>query len=526
MKSAKWVCVAVVFVVVGFCVPGRGSEKDKNRYALAPKIRSVSVFKNGLGFFVREGEVELRDGWCVADKVPPAAFGTLAIYTTSEDGFVDIVGAGQGEVVHFNDEDEKSDAATIRKRLEQIVHLRVKIGYKQNQKDRTASGKLVSVGPKFLILEEEDKIFAVPVEGVVSYQLLDKGMRIHVAKEKDGGALNGKASVGIAHLQKGITWIPDYTLKILNDEEAELICRGTLVNEAEDLIHCDVNFVVGLPHFVHTNHMAPLAVGQVIRSLAVSSTPVSLGNAIMNRSQLVQNVAPIVNTHPRPNTPAVTAAQPTNLSRMISQLPMSVGASKDYTVYTKKDLTVRRGEKALVTLFRTKIRYSHRYTWNTSREVEHFFMLHNSTKTAWTTGPCLGLEKMRPMTEDLLKYTPVGGSARLKVSSAINIGYGRNEREIDRKLKAHSPRHNTYFDMVTLKGTLSLHNREKDEVTIEINAPVAGRPIEASDEGRLSVNTKELRLKERKGSTHWTVTLKPGERKDLTYTYERYVPSM
>ena len=53
-----------------------------------------------------------------------------------------------------------------------------------------------------------------------------------------------KVTLGMAYLRKGITWIPDYTLKVLDDETAELTLRGTLVNEAEDLIHTDVHLVV------------------------------------------------------------------------------------------------------------------------------------------------------------------------------------------------------------------------------------------------------------------------------------------
>jgi len=48
----------------------------------------------------------------------------------------------------------------------------------------------------------------------------------------------------MAYLQKGITWIPEYTLKVLDEKTAELTLRGTLVNEAEDLIHSDVHLVV------------------------------------------------------------------------------------------------------------------------------------------------------------------------------------------------------------------------------------------------------------------------------------------
>jgi len=54
---------------------------DENPHVWKPSVKSVAVFKNGLGFFMREGEVRLRDGWCVAAEVPPAAFGTLAIYS-------------------------------------------------------------------------------------------------------------------------------------------------------------------------------------------------------------------------------------------------------------------------------------------------------------------------------------------------------------------------------------------------------------------------------------------------------------
>ena len=74
----------------------------------------------------------------------------------------------------------------------------------------------------------------------------------------------------MAYLRKGITWIPEYTLKILDEDNAELTLRGTLVNEAEDLIHTDVHLVVGVPHFVHTEYMAPIAVGQVIRTIGAA----------------------------------------------------------------------------------------------------------------------------------------------------------------------------------------------------------------------------------------------------------------
>ena len=59
----------------------------------------MAVFKNGLGFFMRQGKAQLRDGWCMAAEIPPAAFGTLAIYALDDEAVVDTVGSGPGEIV-------------------------------------------------------------------------------------------------------------------------------------------------------------------------------------------------------------------------------------------------------------------------------------------------------------------------------------------------------------------------------------------------------------------------------------------
>ena len=63
------------------------------------------------------------------------------------------------------------------------------------------------------------------------------------------------------------------------------------------------------------------------------------------------------------------------------------------------------------------------------RRMEHSLVLHNQTDTAWTTGPCLALSADRPLSEDLLKYTPKGGRGELPVTAAINVAHEKSERE-------------------------------------------------------------------------------------------------
>jgi hypothetical protein len=514
----RGLALALLLTVAASCGHASDDASD-NPYVWDSKISSVSVFKNGMGFFTREGEVKLRDGWCTVSEIPPASFGTLAIYSHDKEHGVDVVGSGPGEIVDFDDDTAR------RERLEASMQLKLELTYTYRESKRKSAGKLVSVGPEFVVLDAGKQSLAVPIKDVTRMQILDLPVRVHLQDQK--GAAPKSTTLGMAYLRKGVTWLPEYTVTIIDDETAELSLRGTLVNEAEDLVDCDVNFVVGVPHFVHTDYLAPIAVGQTIRTIGAAVAPREIQSQIMNRAAFVANS---MTADQFGGTPSVTeravSAGGGNLDGIVGSLPQMSGSSAtDYTVYTKKNLTVRRGEKAIVTLFSKTIRYSHVYRWSPPGRIKHMFVLHNGTDTAWTTGPYIALSNGRPLSEDLLRYTPKSGRCEIPVTDAINISHEKSESEIDRKLKAHSPSHNRYLDLVTLQGTLKLRNFEKRNVDVILSVPVSGKPASASDEGTLHANSSLLTLSKRAGTVAWRLTLKPGETRSLTYTYERYVSS-
>ncbi len=214
------------------------------------------------------------------------------------------------------------------------------------------------------------------------------------------------------------------------------------------------------------------------------------------------------------------------LSELLGSLPrMESTGTSDFTVYTKKNLTVRRGERTMVTLLTQRITYDHRYRWETGSAIQHFLTLQNSSEVPWTTGPCLALSDGHPLSEDVLKYTPAGSQGELQVTTAINVAHDVTEQETDRELKAHSPRHNEYYDLVTISGSIQMKSFEKRPVEIVVTTPVVGQPTEASDEGTIRVDAKQLRLLERASSISWQLTLQPGVTRSLRYVYQRYVPS-
>ncbi|MBN2505488.1 MAG: hypothetical protein JXQ71_02220 [Verrucomicrobia bacterium] len=496
------------------------SAAEGNAHLWKPRVTSVAVFKNGLGFFLRGGDVALRDGWCLAGEVPPAHFGTLAIYSHGKDEAVDIVGAGPGETVAFDGIDAPKDPAVKRARLQACQRLKVQLTYTQKEADRTAAGKLVSVGPDFAVLESETSTFAVPIAGIQRLQVLDLPLRVHVAGL--GAQAPARTTLGMAYLRKGITWIPEYTLKLLDDTTAELTLRGTLVNEAEDLVHCDVNFVVGVPNFLHADFLAPLAVGQVIRTIGAAVAPREVMSQIANRAAIAndQRSAPFAVT----DRPAAGAVR--DVRDVLGNLPQLEGpGAADFTVYTRKDLTVRRGEKAIVTLFTKRITYGHVFRWSPPEALRHYLVLKNNTDTAWTTGPCLALNHGSPLTEDLLLYVPKGGSGEIPVTTAINVANDQKETETDRKLKVHEPAHQFYVDLITLEGELKIRNFEPSEIRLMIRAKVPGKPLAASDNGTLMSDPTKLQLLDRSGTIEWRLQVPSGATRTVTYTYERYVPS-
>ena len=498
-----------------------------NSHLWAPRTKSVAVFKNGMGFFMREGVVTLRDGWALAREIPPAAFGTLAVYSLDKVELVDVVGAGPGEVVEFDGVDAPADATTRRSRLNAALKLNVQLVYDYQGAPRTAAGKLVWVGPEFAVLETNQNNFAVPVAGISRLQVLELPLRVHVASEAAKPA--DKTTLGMAYLREGITWIPEYSLRVLDGTTAELTLRGTLVNEAEDLIHSDVNFVVGVPHFVHTNYLAPIAVGQIIRTIGTAVAPAEFKSQIMSRAAIASNSV-VANQFDGAGAAGVVEqpvpAEVNKLKGALASLPQLEGpGASDYTVYTKKDLTVRRGEKAIVTLFVKKIHYSHIYRWTPPSLMEHFLVLQNDTDSAWTTGPCLAVSGDRPLSEDLLRYTPRGGKSEIPVSAAINIAHEKFEVEADRKFKAHSPADRVFLDLVTLEGELRLKNFEAAPAEVVVVVSVPGKPTEASDDGHRAADPSKLQLLDRAGTIRWTATLKSQETKVFKYKYERFVPS-
>jgi hypothetical protein len=70
-----------------------------------------------------------------------------------------------------------------------------------------------------------------------------------------------------------------------------------------------------------------------------------------------------------------------------------------------------------------------------------------------------------------------------------------------------------------------LRNYGKTPADTVVELRLQGKPLTASDDAKIVLDTTNLKLLERVGTVNWHITMKPGESKTLTYRYERFVPS-
>lgn len=534
-------------VILGFAVSVSASVKEKNASVWEPKTKTVSVFKNGIGFFIREGEVSLNpDGWCYGNVVPPASFGTFGIMSDGNWN-VDRLAVGPGEIFDFTEEPFLNAPEKCLARLRELKNLSLQLTFRKDSTEQIVSGRLTDVSESYAVLECGAVSQAVALTDIQKIQLLDLPLRVHAAPNQNAQKSNNVKSVpqpeaaqpsvperiplAMGYLRKGITWIPEYWLSPLPDgKHAQLTLRATLINEAEDLTDATVLLVFGVPHFLHSEIQSPLVAGQVVRSLAVSSGMggnSAIPSHIMTQSlsNVAMNAAPEIPRNLR-NLPSGTVTERA-LGESGDVRPMMEGISPQETLgaadlgsWKQEHVNLRCGERAMLHLFSVDVPISHLFRWSIPGKMEHFLILKNDTNWNWTTGSCIAVSDGRPIAQDVLKYVPAGSPGQLVLTESINFGQSHEKEEVSRETK---PLNGTTFNLVQLKGTIRVKNFESKEAEIEILCPVDGKALTASDDGKITLNAEDLRLTERKSQIQWRVKLGAGETKELTYTYERYV---
>jgi hypothetical protein len=112
----------------------------------------------------------------------------------------------------------------------------------------------------------------------------------------------------------------------------------------------------------------------------------------------------------------------------------------------------------------------------------HMLRLQNRASVPLTTAPALLFKDGKIVSQSLLTYTPVGAESDVALTTAIDICVETNDNETGRTPNATRWGNNTY-GRIDVQGTISLTNKKKDAVDIEVRRLVPGLADEAGQGG-------------------------------------------
>ncbi|MCH8275459.1 MAG: hypothetical protein IH851_11790 [Armatimonadetes bacterium] len=471
-----------------------GQDEPKVGLAFETQLKMIVVFKEGFGFFVREGTAQLENGWATTNLVPRAVRGTLWVYPQKPEDRVETIILTTDNRIAFENPEE------IYARLSNKVGLRLRI----NTEGRDVTGKLTALLDDMLLLKEESGNFvAIEYEKIETISLVDFPVLMKLITDDP----NGEAGIGMAYIQEGVLWEPSYLLELLPEEKGRLTLRGTLLNLPEELKDANVVFVVGAPTLINRGHIDSLLAGFMSGPMFIGASP-----------GVQAQMADVANRALREKLKAAEGWGTAGAG--FGALPAEESGELQY--YTKTHFSLRPGERAMTTIFEIVVPVTPLFDWNADTEdVIYILTIENESEHPLTTGPVFVVEDERPVGQQMVKYTPPGGKAEMRLAKGIGLRVKRSEIEVKRGDPFKVGERQQYLP-ITMKGTLTLENFRDDDAEVRVTRTVRGKVLEIMNDGVIKDTTVLKGDPNSLNVLEWKITVPAGEKLDLTYTYETY----
>lgn len=535
--------------------------EEKTPPLFSPSITRVAVFKNGYVFTFREGEAKPNDGWCATTAVPTAVLGTVWGYSLTPKTNVTYL---------FASEDEQEQTQKVENLQEFLLQndgamMRVKTSDKEEfmgrltvlaSRPRTPSpdemipGDARPMPPPVIsdvAIKTESGVVVLNLSRIAHVQILgepkwEKTVKVRqrrLALRVEGNQDGQPTQLGVAALERGIRWIPSYRIELKGEKvkEAKLELEASVINDLADVQNADFYFVVGVPHFLLKDTLSPLSLRAAFTGLssyfaepsgdisrAMTTQMARMGEGRMAGGMGGGEFQPLPTSLEEERLPALSA--------------------EELFLYQAKHLSLKRGSRASLRLFSLTVPCTEVFEWtipdppdassyqrpsspeqlaleSLTHRVWYALRLKNNTNMPWTTGPAMSFREWKPIGQDMMPFTAVGGEAIVKVTPATEVVGEHAQLEKARQNNALTI-YGYVWDLVTVEGTIKLRNVKKEPVEVIITRRTEGEIVEASDNASISREGLRLQATNPYSVIKWQLNLPPGE-KVLRYTYKRYV---
>lgn len=529
-----------------------------------PEVRRVAVFKNGYAFTYREGEAQAANGWAYTTNAPIGVLGTVWGYSTSPNVRVMQMLASEsekreiGRVASIAEVLLANEGARIRfidsynKQFEGEYQILGRNPLLSPGSEEENAPRYVSNDNLTIALKAETGTILFPVGSIRNIEIIGqpKMEKPIFTKEnrlmmKIEGARDGQnTNLGIAALERGIRWIPAYRVEVKGTpvKEAKLELEAMLINELTELKNTEVYFVVGVPHFLFQDLMSPLSMNTAFAGVS-SYFQTGAGNA--RRDSFSNAIMSQVASLPLTDGVRADDASPT----VAGEEQANAFSAEQLFLYQANQINLKKNERASLRLFSLTVPASEVFEWtlNDSPDTERRYLeysrssttqpftqdlssriwyalrLKNQTQMPWTTASAVSFREWKPIGQDMLTFTPVGGENILRITPATEVIGTHTLEEKSREQKQLRYGGSTYdFDLVTVEGAIKIRNIKKEIIEIVLTRNLVGEIMEAGDGGKISRQGLNLQSVNPNSVIKWNLNLPSGE-KEIRYTYKIYV---
>jgi hypothetical protein len=499
------------------------------------KTKSVAVFKNGSGFFIKSGNVKPRNGSFRMDDTIDAAFGTL--WFSSNDNTIKSVTSKMEMVEHV----KSAEAGNTADLLRANIGKRIKVSVKDEE---PIDAIIEKVNDDMVILKEANKWVHYRIAYLNRIDFLEQP--VYKASTKENTRVthidfkdDKESNLNMMYLQKGISWLPTYLVELEPDNKAQLTLTANLMNDAEDLDNADVSLVVGVPNFKYSNMLSPLTSTQSIMeflyALNTESTKnISFTNVMVNQSISYDN----------------EKAEMDMPDKGLEPFALGGTVQEDLFFYRLNSISLQKGGRGFYTVLKEEVPFRHIYEtdlntnsvasgyYNTgngnsldnndqsTNKVYHSIELENTSKLPWTTGSAMVTKSIEghtgPLSQDMLTYTPMKAKVCVKITEAPDIQVKDAETETSREEKKKIIL-KTAYDLVSVEASITVKNYKNEDIDLTVRRTVNGDLQSCSADWTSKKVVSLYRNANTISNVKWDIHMKAGEEKKITYKYQVYV---
>lgn len=486
-------------------------------------MKKITIFKNGTALVVREGTIPLK-----------GTLGLLPIPTFALSGTYFLGTAKENPIKNL---EFKNDTIKRKEKVSSLWHLvaanigkNATISFSPMQKiDKQISGKILDVDLNAGIAkvkQENGKVASISSTDIYLVETAEEGNSMYMADsitrminihtEKSGESIAAQEF----YMQSNINWMPSYFLKLKDAQNARLEMKAIVENFSDELNDVETELIVGAPQMINSGELDPMTYDYytATNEAAALQKNYMYSNAMQTKS----------------NYAALDAAAPAR--DFESNFQTQGEKLDDQYIYKIGKISLKRESKGSFPIFANNLEYKHKYEASiydktnffntrfcdnaeTLFDVYHSLEIKNVSNVPLTTAPVTVInEKEQFLAQDEIKYTPIGATANVRLSKAIDIVLKNTEEETFRNEAAKKVGKVNYAQ-VKLKGTVLVENFSDKDVAMTVKKEVNGAVLSATDEGKI-LKKKSYNYYNPFSEIKWDITVKKGEKRTINYEYE------